>query len=191
MTKSGTSATLFGFPAGTNINDTSAHFWPTADYLIDGVSCKLFNRNPPQSATYHLITAGPQTPYLNDHSQLIYMTTPLLADGNHMINVTVTAANETNLYTVEYFEVATGADTVSSTVSTALIVPTITTTVITATTLSTRTSSSVGAAIGGAIGGIVAGVVIAVILAIVIYHSLKRKPRGEPANTSRVRRRPG
>jgi hypothetical protein len=52
-------------------------------------------------------------PHFDSHnSSLVYFETPTLKNGTHTINVTVTRADTTNPYVVDYFLVlpATGTD---------------------------------------------------------------------------------
>ncbi|KAF9780808.1 hypothetical protein BJ322DRAFT_284118 [Thelephora terrestris] len=72
--------------------------YPTADYLVDGIS-SIFEQ-----------------PYLNPSGGLIYFSTPILKAGTHTINVKVTNANLTNYYALDRIEVA--IDTTSGASST-------------------------------------------------------------------------
>jgi hypothetical protein len=109
-------------------------------------------------------------PYFDsDNSSVIYFATPTLANGTHTINVTVTAANDTSLYIIDYFLVIpSGGDT--SGVETTRAAPSSTSSVPVVTTQSTP----VGAIVGGIVGGI-AGIAI---VAIAVYYFLFRRSRG-------------
>lgn len=109
-------------------------------------------------------------PYFDsDNTSVIYFATPTLANGSHQIDVTVTAANDTSLYIIDYFLIIpSGGD--NSGVTTTRAAPSSTSSIPIVTTQATP----VGAIVGGVVGGI-AGIAI---LVIAVYYFLIRKSRG-------------
>ena len=126
----------------------------------------MIGHSPPST------TAGPQTPYYYS-AQLIYFATPKLVDGTHTINITVTGANNTNQYILDYITItpSEGGSSSSSGVSTTTVGPASTST----TPIVTIQSTPVGAIVGGVVGGI-AGIAIIIIA---MYFLLNRRTRGE------------
>ena len=118
------------------------------------------------------VKAGSQTPYY-DGNALVYFATQVLADGEHTINITVTVANDTNLYIFDYFAFTPTPGAYSSGIETISQLPTATSTVPIVTTQPTP----VGAIVGGVVGGI-AGIAI---LVIAVYYFLSRRSRGGQA----------
>ena len=125
-----------------------------------------------QPLTWRRITAGSQTPY-HDPSGFIYFRTPVLATRPHEINITVTMANETNPFIIDFFYVNVTSDAGGgSSGDTTRSVPS-----------STMTSSSVSSTPVGAIaGGIVGGIAGIAILAIAVWYFLRRRSRGGQAD---------
>lgn len=145
FTFSGIQAFLGGGLFNANVSQ-DGHFisYPTADYLVDG--------NP----------VGPQVPFFNAGEALIYFQTDLLQDGPHTVNLTVTAANQTNLFIVDYYASYFIAGTHSSSSSTSTGPP-------------SRPSDHVGAIAGSVVGGLTA---IAILITGLLYF-LKRRSRGD------------
>lgn len=113
-------------------------------------------------------------PYIdNETNSLVYKATPQLADGVHTINVTVTMANDTNLYIIDFFQVLPNGGGVSSGVGSTHTVPSTTST---GSTTATR-STPIGAIVGGVVGS-VAGILVLVIAG---YYFLSRRSRGGQA----------
>src|SRR5258708_5396545 len=109
------------------------------------------------------MTAGPQTPYYYS-TQLIYFATPKLQDGTHTINITVTGANNTNPYILDYITITPTPGGSSSGVMTTTMAPSSTSIA----PIVTTQSIPVGAIVGGVVGGI-AGIAI---LVIAVYYFL-------------------
>ncbi|KAF9781710.1 hypothetical protein BJ322DRAFT_240030 [Thelephora terrestris] len=154
LTFAGTRAYLYGGLLN-NSDASGTHFsigWPTANYVTDGVP------------------GGSQMPYYDsDNSSVIYFATPTLANGTHTIDVTVTTANDTSLYIIDYFLVIpSGGDT--SGVQTTRPAPSATSSVAT----TTQQSTPVGAIVGGVVGGIA----LIAILLFAAYYFLVRRSRG-------------
>lgn len=151
----GSRAYLYGGLVSTS-NDAGNNFtlsWPTAQYVIDGTP------------------GGTQTPYFDtDNSSVIYFQTPQLANGTHTINVTVTGANDTSLYIIDYFLVIPAAGGDTSGMTTTRAAPSATSSTPTVVTQSTP----VGAIVGGVVGGI-AGIAIMALLA---YYFLRKRSGG-------------
>lgn len=82
----GTEAWLHGALNNTSLTQ-DGHFvsYPTAEYVVDGVP------------------AGPQQPYYNSVGDIVYFDTQSLADGPHTVKVTVTSANQSNPFIVDYY----------------------------------------------------------------------------------------
>jgi hypothetical protein len=115
------------------------------------------------------MTASPQTPYYYS-GQLIYFATQQLQDGTHTINISVTGANNTNLYILDYITITPTPGQSSSGVMTTTMAPSPTS----ITPIVATQSTPVGAIVGGVVGGI-AGIAI---LAIAAYYFLNKKTNG-------------
>jgi hypothetical protein len=149
---SGSQAWIYGGVLNnTNPDGTTFLGFATASYAVDG------------------IPSGSQTPYY-DGSDLVYFATPKLADAQHTINVTVTAANNTNLYIFDYFAFTPTPGAYSSGLMTTSSLPTSTSSI----PIVTSSSTPVGAIVGGVVGGI-AGIAI---LSILAYYFLRKRSRG-------------
>jgi len=148
----GTQAAIYGGVLNNTNPDGSTFLgYPTAFYVVDGIS------------------SGSQVPYYVGDS-LVYFATQVLADTEHTINITVTAANETNLYIFDYFSFTPTPGAYSS--GTSNMQPT-----STSSTPTVTSSTPVGAIVGGVVGGI-AGIAI---LVIAVYYFLTRRSRGGQA----------
>lgn len=97
-------------------------------------------------------------PYFDsDNTSVIYFVTPTLANGSHTIDVTVTAANDSSPYIIDYFLIVpsggenSGIDTTRAVPPATASVPIITT---------HKHSVPVGAIVGGVVGGIIFVIVI-------------------------------
>jgi len=155
VTFSGSQAWVYGGVLNNTNPDGSTFLgFATASYLVDGYS------------------SGSQTPYY-DGDYLVYFATPQLQDGEHTINITVMAANDTNLYIFDYFAFTPTPGAYSSGLETTTMVPTSTLTL----PIVTTHSPPVGAIVGGIVGGI-AGIAI---LVIATYYFLTRRSRGGKA----------
>lgn len=110
--------------------------------------------------------AGPQTPYYSS-TQLIYFATPELQDGSHTINITVTGADITNLYILDYITISPTPGGSSSGVMTTTMAPPPPS--ITPTSDTTH-STPLGAIAGGIVGGIA-------ILVAAVYYFMSRRNR--------------
>ncbi|KAF9781708.1 hypothetical protein BJ322DRAFT_1111639 [Thelephora terrestris] len=138
----GSQAVLFG--SVSNLTDVGN--WPTAKYVTDGVS-----------------ESGFQMPHFDSYnSSLVYFETPTLKNGTHTINVTVTGADPTNPYVIDYFIVLP-----------ATVEPT-----------AIRQSPPVIAVVGVVVAGI-AGIAI---LTFAAYYFLTRRSRG---NRTHYCKKPG
>jgi predicted PurR-regulated permease PerM len=123
--------------------------------------------------TCYRVAAGSQKPQFDsDGDSIIYFFTPQLANGTHTINVTVTTANDTNLFIIDYWLVAPLAGDTSG-VATTRAAPSSSSSV----PITTTNAVPVGAIVGGVVGGI-AGIVVLVIL---VYYFLFRRSRGGQA----------
>jgi hypothetical protein len=124
---------------------------------------------PHRSLTRQHITAGSQVPYYVG-DDLVYFATQVLADTEHTINITVTAANETNVYIFDYFSFTPTPGAYSSGTSSMQPTSTSSQPIVTS-------STPVGAIVGGVVGGI-AGIAI---LVIAVYYFITRRSRGGQA----------
>lgn len=152
---SGSQAWLFGAIKGNPDaeGDDITFGYPTANYLVDGVS------------------AGSQTPFAdNTTGKVIYFQTPKLADANHTIEITVTTANDTNLFIIDYFLITPSANGGDSGVATTRPAPGASSSV----PITTTQATPVGPIVGGVVGGI-AGIAI---LCIVAFYFLRRRNGG-------------
>lgn len=118
------------------------------------------------------LTAGSQTPYY-DGDYLVYFATPMLQDGDHTINITVTTANATNLYIFDYFAFTPTPGLYSSGLETTSMRPTSTS------AIESSSETPVGAIVGGVVGGI-AGIVV-LLIAGYYFMKMKRKSGGGQA----------
>jgi len=121
------------------------------------------------------ITAGSQQPWM-DGEQVVYFQTPKLADGTHRIDITVSVANGSNPFIIDYFLTTPSTGSSVSGVSTSRSIPT-----------STSTSSSVpivtthDTPVGTIVGGVVGGVAGIAILVLAVLYFLKKRSRGGQA----------
>jgi len=150
---SGTRAWLYGGVLNNTDNDGDMFTigYPAATYLVDGVS------------------AGSQTPYIDTTGAVVYFQTPNLADGDHTINLTVTTANNTNLFIVDFFLITPSSGDTSG-VETTRAAPSATSSVPVTVTHSVP--------VGAIVGGIVGGIAVIAILSILAYYFLRRRSGG-------------
>lgn len=121
------------------------------------------------------IAAGSQQPWL-DGEQVVYFQTPKLADGTHEVDITVSVANGTNPFIIDYFLITPSAGSSVSGVETSRSMPTATSTSSSAPIVTTH-DTPVGTIIGGVVGG-VAGIAI---LVLALLYFLKKRSRGGQA----------
>jgi hypothetical protein len=129
-----------------------------------------------QALTSFRITAGSQKPFFDSTGSIVYFETPQLADSTHKIDITVTTANWTNQYILDFFLITPSAGGSHSGVETSRSVPTSTSS-SSSLPIVTTSSTPVGAIVGGVVGGI-AGIAI---LAIGLWWFLRRRSRGGQA----------
>ena len=128
-----------------------------------------------KALTWPRIIAGSQQPWL-DGEQVVYFETPKLADGTHKIDITVSVANETNPFIIDYFLITPSTSGSVSGVETSRSMPT-----------STSTSSSVpivtthDTPVGTIVGGVVGGVAGIALLVVALLYFLKKRSRGGQA----------
>jgi hypothetical protein len=151
--------------------------YPTADYKIDGTS----GESPSvalldKTLTEPHIIAGSQKPWLDSSGAAVYFETPKLADGTHRIDITVTAANDTNLFALDYFLITPTTGGSVSGVETSRSMPSSTSTSSSLPIVTAKTAP-VGAIVGGVVGGI-AGIAI---LVLAIWYFLKKRTSGGQA----------
>lgn len=103
---------------------------------------------------------------------LLYFQTPKLANTTHIINITVTAASETNKFAVDYFLVTNRSDGFDPMFEISHASPSLTQPIV------AMRSALVGVIVGGVVGGI-AGIAI---LSVALWYFLKRRPRGRQTN---------
>jgi len=157
-TETGSQASLFGVLFIDN-NGTIVSY-PTAKYTIDD--------SP----------GGTQNPWYDSSTDsVVYFFTPKLADGTHEIDVTVTTANETNPYVIDFFLVTPNAGGGSpSGVVTSRNVPTPGSGPTSSTVpIVSSTATPVGPIVGGVVGGI-AGIAL---LIFGLWYFLRRRSGGQ------------
>jgi hypothetical protein len=158
FTFSGSQAFLYGgLLNGSSVNGQIITY-PVADYKIDGVS------------------AGSQKPWFDTSGSVVYFETPKLADGPHVINVTVTTANLTNQFIIDYFLILPSTGGSTSGVPTSRDAPSPTSS-SSSLPIVTTTTAPVGAIVGGVVGGI-AGITI---LVIAVWYFLRKRTGGGQA----------
>jgi hypothetical protein len=180
MAEIGSHARLFG-STQSNVTDASGQLvtYPTASYKIDGVPSK----SPPvalpdKTLTQPYIIVDFQVPSVAPDGEVIYFEVRSVLDGTHTVDVTVTAANDTNQWGIDYFLVVPIAGGPSSVVgasnsvppSTSGSAPSSTSTSSGLPTATTR-ATPVGAIVGGVVGGIA-------ILAIALWYFLGKRSGG-------------
>lgn len=126
-----------------------------------------------QALTLSPITAGSQKPWLDTNGAVVYFQTPQLSDATHKIDITVTTANWTNQYILDFFLITPSTGGAHSGVGTSRSVPGSTSS-STSVPIVTTHSTPVGAIVGGVVGGI-AGIAI---LAIALWYFLRKRTSG-------------
>ena len=125
------------------------------------------------------ITGGTQNPWYDASSDsIVYFFTPKLADGTHEIDITVTTANVTNPYIIDFFLVTPNANGAGpSGVVTSRNVPTPGSPTSSPSTVPIVTSQAtpVGPIVGGVVGGI-AGIAL---LIFGLWYFLRRRSGGQ------------
>ena len=129
----------------------------------------LFDKAP----THFRVAAGSQTPWLDSSGAVVYFQTPKLADGTHKIDITVSVANLTNPYIIDFFLIAPTAGASNSGVQTSRTAPSPTVPI----SVTHPSTTPVGAIVGGVVGGIAA---IALLL-FALWFFVWRKKRGGQA----------
>jgi len=155
---SGSQAWLYGGLMNVTTPGGPMTNYPTADYKIDGIS------------------AGSQKPWWDANDAVVYFQTPKLADGTHSIDISVTTANETDQFIIDFFLVTPVAGGSSSGVETSRSMPTSTSASSSLPIVTTR-ATPVGAIVGGVVGGI-AGIAL---LVLAVWYFFGRKSRGGQA----------
>jgi len=159
FTFSGSQAWLYGSLSSVDNTTTIENAtYPTADYLIDD------------------FPAGSQKPWVDSTGAIVYFQTPKLADGTHEIDITVTSANATNQFVLDFFLVSPLLGETHSGVTTTRDMPTSTST-SSSLPIVAASSAPVGAIVGGVVGGI-AGIVL---LVAAVWFFMRRRSRGGQA----------
>jgi Na+/H+-translocating membrane pyrophosphatase len=118
---------------------------------------------------------------MGSNGVVTYFTAQSLEVGTHRLDITVTTANATNQFILDYFLVNLAPGGPSSIVSTSSNVPSSTSTSSSPPVAATR-ATPVGAIVGGVVGGIA-------ILAIALWYLLRRRSGRSRAHYSERPRR--
>lgn len=128
-----------------------------------------------QPLTWRGTTANSQKIDLTTTGTVLYFQTQKLKDGSHTIDITVTTANHSNFFIVDYFSVTPPAGGVSSGGGTTSSTPS-----------STVTSSNTPVVHADLtcriVGGVLGGIVGIIILVIVVWYIRRRRARGDQAS---------
>lgn len=126
-----------------------------------------------QALIYLRTTAGSQKPWVDDVTgAVVYFQTPKLADATHKIDLTVTTANLTNQFIIDFFLITptAGSDSGIAT-SRSAPAPSSTQSLL---PIVTSQAAPVGAIVGGVVGGI-AGIAI---LCLALWYFLRKRTSG-------------
>ena len=133
-----------------------------------------------KSLTWLRIIATSQQPWLDSATgRIVYFQTPSMADGAHKIGITVTSANATNQFFLDYITVTPSSgvknsESVPSSTATSSGFPTVTSSGLPAvSTHSTPVSTIVGCVVGGVTG-------IAILVIVLWWCLWRRGSRAQP-----------
>jgi len=129
-----------------------------------------------KALTWPHITAGSQKPWFDSSGAVVYFATPKLADGTHKIDITVSTANATDQFILDFFLISPIAGGSTSGVETSRSAPSPTST-SSSLPIVTASATPVGPIVGGVVGGI-AGIAV---LAFALWYFMKKRSSGGQA----------
>ena len=129
-----------------------------------------------KALTWLHITAGSQEPWVDSSGKVVYFSTPKLADGTHTIDITVSTANATDQFILDYFLISPIAGGSTSGVETSRSAPSPTST-SSGLPIVTTSATPVGPIVGGVVGGI-AGIAV---LAVALRYFMRKRTSGGQA----------